>query len=243
MGYGLVYQDVILIRIAVGKTGRTVIEVVTVQMQSISECLDFDFYDHVWWIDKKHPSITDNNIILGRWLRISHKIGSDRCCWVLTVLVKAISQTAVQNVILADLIDTDTKWWIDKFDEKLEKQLDDTNFVDDVGADFYIDDVDKADEAVHGYGSRTPIDEVYRDMMVEERSEKGKIDNVAYDKYIGTEFIIEVPGEVPRRETVIRHAEDLDGAKVGTYPHTQSLILRTTICNMLTGLMIATSSM
>ena len=42
------------------------------------------------------------------------------------------------------------KWWIDKFDEELEKRLDDTNLFDDVGADFYIDNVKG--------GSNTPID-------------------------------------------------------------------------------------
>ena len=64
------------------------------------------------------------------------------CCWELTVLGKAIAQTMVQNLICTDFIDPVTNRRIDKFDEKLQKQLDDTNFVDDVVADFYIGDVD-----------------------------------------------------------------------------------------------------
>ena len=43
------------------------------------------------------------------------------------------------------------------------------NFVDDVRAGFYIDDVDEADEAAHGDGPNTPSDEAYGDMMSEER--------------------------------------------------------------------------
>ena len=40
---------------------------------------------------------------------------------------------------------------------------------DDVGYDFYIDGMDEADEAAHGYGSNTPSDEAYGYMSTEER--------------------------------------------------------------------------
>ena len=40
-----------------------------------------------------------------------------------------------------------------------------TNFVDVVGAVFYIYDVDEANEAAHGDGANTLIDEAYGDMM------------------------------------------------------------------------------
>ena len=63
--YGLVHQYGIFSRIARGKTGQTGIEEVTRQTPEISECLDFDLYDSVWGIDKKHPSETDNKIMIG----------------------------------------------------------------------------------------------------------------------------------------------------------------------------------
>ena len=43
--------------------------------------------------------------------------------------------------------------------------MDDTNFVDDVGADLYIDEMDESDEASHGDGSNAPSDEAYGYMM------------------------------------------------------------------------------
>ena len=125
----------------------------------------------------------------------------------------------VHNVIRTDLIDPVTKRRIDKFDEKLEKRLDDTNFVDDVGVDLFIGNVYESDEAAHGGGSNAPIDEAYRDMMADKCPEKENIDCAAYKKYIGTEVIIEVTGEVPRSATVSRNVEDLDGTKVDNYPH------------------------
>ena len=148
--YGLVHQAGVLNRIARGKTGRTGIEEVTGQTPDISEWLDFDFYDRVWWLDTKKPGTTDDNVTLGRWLGISHKVGTDMCYWVLTVSGNVISRTTVQHVSRDDLIDPVMKEKIKSFDEALVKRLDDTKFTDDQGAEFYIDDLDDADAAAHG---------------------------------------------------------------------------------------------
>ena len=57
------------------------------------------------------------------------------CYWLLTVSVKFFAWTTVQPVIHTKLFDTNMKGHIDKFDEELEKRLDNKNFVDDVEAD------------------------------------------------------------------------------------------------------------
>ena len=94
----------------------------------VSERLDFDFYDRVRWMDKKHLSATDDYIILGKWIGISHKIRSDMCYWLLRVSGKVVARTTIQHVIHIDLIDTDMKQWIQKYEES-EKRLDETNFL------------------------------------------------------------------------------------------------------------------
>ena len=76
--YGFVHHAEVLSRIFRGTTGRTGIEKVTENTPDIYEWLDSDLYDQVWWLDKQKPSTTYENIILERWLGISHKIGSDR---------------------------------------------------------------------------------------------------------------------------------------------------------------------
>jgi hypothetical protein len=55
------------------------------------------------------------------------------------------------------------------------------------------------------------------DMLAEECPEQHDIDDAAYNKYIGAEVMMDVPGEGSMRATVKRRVEDLDGAKVGTY--------------------------
>ena len=95
--------------------------------------------------------------------------------------------------------------------------MDDTNFVDDVGDDLYIDAMDEADEAAQGDGDNALSNEAYGDMVVEESSEKDRIDDAAYNKYIGAEAMMYVLGEVPRRASVRLCIEELDGEKMGTY--------------------------
>ena len=121
------------------------------------------------------------HIILGIWLRISHNIGSDMCYWVLTVSGKVIAWNMVQHVIHTELINPDMKQQIAIFYEELEKQFYDTNFVDDVGAHLYIDDMDEADKSAHGDGPNTPSDEAYGEMITEERPKQEDIDNAALD--------------------------------------------------------------
>ena len=106
---------------------------------------------------------------------------------------------------------------IDKFDEELQKQFDDTKFVDDVGDDLYINNVEEANEAAHGDGANTLRNKSYGYIMIEQFTEKDYIDNVAYDNYICAEVVMGVPGEGSRQEKVGHRVEDLDGEKVVTY--------------------------
>ena len=215
--YGFVHQAGVLNRIARGVNGRTGLEEVTGDTPDISEWLDFDFYDRVWWLDQKKPSTTDENVILGRWLGISHKIGSDMCYWVLTVSGKVISRTSVQHVTRDELLDPEMIEIITKFDKDLEKRLDDTNFTNPEAGELCIDDIDDADEVAHGDGSNTPSVDEYADMEPEERPERDDVDDDAYDKYIGAEVMMDVPGEGSRRATVKRRVRNEDGTAAGTH--------------------------
>jgi hypothetical protein len=63
--YGLVYEAEIISRISRGPKGRTGIETITGDTPDISEWLDFDFYDLVWYWDAPHLAITEANPRLG----------------------------------------------------------------------------------------------------------------------------------------------------------------------------------
>ena len=121
--------------------------------------------------------------------------------------------------------------------------MDETNFVDDGGSDLYIDNMDEVDGAAHRDGPNTLIDEAYGEMMAEKRPDQDDIYDAACDKSIGTEVIMYVPVEGPRRTTVRLTFEYLDGENWGRIIGTHSWILESTVSHMMTGPMIATSQM
>ena len=126
-------------------------------------------------------------------------------------------QITVKHVICNDLIELYIRLRIDTFHEKLDKRLDGTYFVDDVGDDFHIDDVNEADDSAHRDRYNNLSDEEYEEMMTEERPNQDDIHDAAYGKYISAEVIMYMPGELPRRATVRRRVGYLDGTKVGIY--------------------------
>ena len=213
--YGLRHAAAIMKLIPRGSNGRTGYEEVTGITPDIAEWIDFDFYDRVWYWDKKHPGITEEERKLARWLGVSHRVGSDMCYWLLTPSGQVIARTPVQHVVRTEMLDPDLKKLIDEFDAKVKERLNDANFQNPDGTDLYMEDEDSAEEQAYGDGSKTPSDAEYGDMLQEERPEADDIDSDAYDKFIGAEVNIDVAGEGPLRATVKRRATDYDGNFLG----------------------------
>ena len=65
-----------------GSEVRTGIEEETGDTTDISEWLDFDIYDLVWYWDAPHLPLTEDNPKLGRWLGVSHRVASDMRYWI-----------------------------------------------------------------------------------------------------------------------------------------------------------------
>ena len=86
---------------AKGKDGRTPQEEITGETPDILEYIDFEFYDWVWYWDLPGD---DENPKLGRWLGVSHRIGSAMCYYVLTDKAQIISRSTVQHVPRVDLM-------------------------------------------------------------------------------------------------------------------------------------------
>ena len=85
---------------------RTGFDQVTGKTPYISEYCDFDFYDLVWYHAGVHPSISKENREMGRWLGMSHRIGSEMCYWILTKSSKVIVEMTVQHVTRDNLLDS-----------------------------------------------------------------------------------------------------------------------------------------
>ena len=78
----------------VSKVGRTPLEVLTGDTPDISEWIEFKFYDRVWYWDNQYDLSEPK---LGRWLGVSHRVGSALCCWILSLKGKIYARTTVQH--------------------------------------------------------------------------------------------------------------------------------------------------
>ena len=103
------------------------------------------------------------------------------------------------------------------FDKSIEECLDDTKFTNKGAVDMCINDIDNAGEATHCYGSNTQSDDWYIDMLPEDRPYRDNLEDDAYDRYIGAEVLMDVPGAGSRRATVKCPVSNNIGKVVGTH--------------------------
>ena len=73
--FGIVWEAEIYCRTA-GKDGRTALERITGDTIDISEWIEFEFYDLCWYWDNQYETNESN---IGRWLGVSHRVGSALC--------------------------------------------------------------------------------------------------------------------------------------------------------------------
>ena len=94
--FGMVWEAEIYSRTS-GKDGRPALELLTGDMIDISEWLEFEFCELVlFW--NKHSDYTKP--MLGRWLGVSHRIGSAICYLILIEKGKVLSWTTVSTLLL-----------------------------------------------------------------------------------------------------------------------------------------------
>ena len=219
--YGIVYESEILSRISRGHNGRTGYEELTGNTPEIGEWLDFEFYDLVWCHFQSDGGIGQEVQRLGRWLGISHRIGSDMCYWILLNSGKVVSSTTVQHVTRENMDDPDTKSKIDIFNQEVNTRLDDTNFQNNdilPGTSPYLEDILDTllkKEEENGETGVTPPEAEYADMIEEERKDADEYgSSEEMDKYIGAQLLLDIGGE-PTQARVIKRSVELDGTKKG----------------------------
>ena len=135
--YALVYESEILSMIARGDDLIPGLEKITGETVDITEYLDFAFWDLVWY-----GSDMDDGPSLGRWLGVSHRVGSALCYHILKHNGSIESRTTVQHVTQDDFDKPETKARIDKFNEDVVVRLNDTNFKLPEGEAIIYDDID-----------------------------------------------------------------------------------------------------
>ena len=212
--YGLVYIAEVQSLLARGSDNRPGIEKVMGQTVDISEWLDFDFYDRVWYWDHKKMDMNDDQARLGRWLGIARRVGGDMTYWILTEAGHVIARSTVQHVTIADMATDAMKTRMRAFDENLLTRLDDANFQLDLpGNLFYLQDDDN-DPAPDPLDAAIPTDAEYGDMLQPTKPDADEIEHETYDQYIGAEFLVNDNGDTVAAK-VTKRARDNEGKPIG----------------------------
>ena len=207
--YGLVYIAEIQSILARGVDKRPGLEKLTGETIDISEWLDFDFYDRVWYWDQKKMDMTEEQAKIGRWLGIAHRVGSDMSYWILTESGKVIARSTVQNITTTDIATDEMKNRVATFDANLLTRLDDENFHVDLPSHvLYLQDDDMAPKPDL---RAVPPDAEYGDMLMQDpKSEADDIEFETFDQYLGAEFLVNANGETAMA-TVSKRVKDNEG--------------------------------
>jgi hypothetical protein len=126
---------------------------------------------------------------LGRWLGVSHHVGSDLCYWIVTDSGQVVSKTSVEHVTHDDYLNKDTKAKVKEFKRKLGEHLDDSNFIlqGEDGIDLkMLEDLDYEGIGAMMEDGITQLEEEYDDMIVEEHPKADDEEEV--DKYLNMEL-------------------------------------------------------
>ena len=138
--FGIVWEAEIYSRTA-GNDGRTAMERITGDTPDISEWLEFEFYDLCWYWDNQQDS---NEPKLGRWLGVSHRVGSALCYWILPNTGIVIARTTVQHLTKQEAAKPDTQQSIRDYHISMDKAIGDDKFITtmDGMTNFINDDVE-----------------------------------------------------------------------------------------------------
>ena len=119
----------------------------------ISEWLEFEFYDFVWFWNNQSD---DTNPMLGWWLGVSHRVGSDLYYWIISDKVKVLSRKTVQHLTAEEPRDPDVQEWIRDYHDYLEYLLGSKEFDTSLGGydsliNYYEEGIAKGDPNDEGY--------------------------------------------------------------------------------------------
>ena len=195
------------------KTCRTGLEHLTGDTPDISEWLDFDIYDQVWCWD---PPDKEENKRPGRRLGVSHRIGSALCYWVIDEKGTIYSRTTVQYVTSQELKSEDIRRQFELLDQRLNKRLDNQNFVSPDALNMLYEEDLEPDyiDNPRPYDPEATADDVEEDTNV-------------FDEYLGAELYFDVgPDGSPWKCTVKKRLKGDDSRPIGHGHHNPLLDTR-----------------
>ena len=217
--FGLVWESEILSRMCRNNSTCSGIERITGDTPDISEWLEFEFYDICWYWDT--PNDIDNPKI-GRWLGVSHRVGSAMCYWILTSMGTIISRTTVQHITKEETMNDDIMDEIRLFHTELDNNIGQDQYVhNDHEFSSYINE-DVPDPGCNDLYPQRFTEEPYQGYDIPDIDEIGKSEDEyksadVYDKYIGAEVLMPGPGGDDQMAKVVKRLKTNENKQDGKY--------------------------
>jgi hypothetical protein len=194
-----------------GLDGRCPLERITGETVDISEYLDFGFYDWVWY--RENAGLGETK--LGRWLGVSHRVGTLMSFWIVTSTGKVVSRTTVQRVTNLELQLLENKVKCDEYTTALAERIGNDDLAvqyDDNGELVIPDDWDDPpfiEDFIEEFGRQI------NDPNLKEADQEFTPD--AYDDtYLNMELALPRDGGEVQFGRVVKRLRDKDGLPIGT---------------------------
>ncbi len=189
-----------IVRPLVHLHGRTPYELLTGNTPDISELLEFEWYQPIWYFEPSE--FPHQNKLLGRWMGAAHRIGQALCYWILPESGVPIARTTIQAVSKEELTTDRFKQRLSEFDNNVQDKLyhgqDDTK-----GFSFYREDENE--------------NEIIEEELIEPESCAVELENIeedVFDELLLTEPMLMREGQEERAQ-VIGRKRDSNGELVG----------------------------
>ncbi|GFH56846.1 hypothetical protein CTEN210_13322 [Chaetoceros tenuissimus] len=151
----------------------------------ISEWLDFEFYDLVWFWDDRDDEAKPS---VGRWLGVSHHVGSALCYYILTDKGEVISRTTVQHIPREEFVKPDVQEAVKSYHSSLDQFLGQDQYIYPQEDNEFIRDDVEADIGTGFSDEDLGMMLVALDVDAFVVADDAETESDTYDKYIGAEI-------------------------------------------------------
>ena len=214
--FAIVWESEILSRLCRHGTTISGIERITGDTPDISEWIEFEFYDLCWYWDVPN---TDDNPRIGRWLGVSHRVGTAMSYWILTAQGTVVSRTTVQHITKEEIANPDIMEEVRQYHVHLDTKLGDDNYVYTDGEfnSFVNEDVpDEMEGNTYPPRFQETFEEPYQGYELPHVDEVGKLEDElaaadTFDRYLGVEVVLPSKRGEPQMAKVVKRIKTSTG--------------------------------
>ena len=104
--------------------GHTAYELVTGNTPDVSEYLEFEWYQLIWYYET-HAFPEDKRLI-GHWIGVAHQLGQAMCYWILPASRVPITRTTIQALTDDEVATVEVQQTVKAYNESIQAKIGDS---------------------------------------------------------------------------------------------------------------------